>query len=404
MKNIPQRSNEIEVGDIFRQYGAAYRKSHKLPLQSLKAMSAIESCRTAALGGHVDECDSCGHSRNSYNSCRNRHCPKCQFLAKERWLEARKKELLPVSYLHGVLTIPFELNPIALINQKEIYDVLFKSGTETLRELGFDPKHLGAEIGVIAILHTWGQNLMDHPHLHCIVPCGGLSEDGKKWLLPSKTTKKKKFFVHVNVVSDLFKKKFLYYFKGLYLAGKIKFVGKIANLGNRQEFEKLCGNLLQKKWITYIKEPFGGPEQVLEYLGRYTHRVAISNERIIKLEDGRVTFSYGDYRDGNKNKQMTLDVFEFIRRFLLHILPFRYFKIRYYGLFNNRNRKNKINICKEILGVLDTDKEELPKAESWEELLFRLTGNDPRICPCCGKGKIVRKGKLSPDRQFAIKV
>jgi hypothetical protein len=311
-------------------------------------------------------------------------------------LEARKKELLPVSYLHGVLTIPYELNSIALINQKEIYDILFKSGTETLRELGFDPKHLGAEIGIIAILHTWGQNLMDHPHLHCIVPCGGLSEDGKKWLLPKKTTRKKKFFVHVNVISDLFKKKFLYYFKGLYFRGRLKFVGRIANLGKRQEFEKLCDTLFKKNWITYIKKPFGGPEQVIEYLGRYTHRVAISNERIVKLEDGRVTFSYRNYRDGNKNKQMTLDVFEFIRRFLLHILPFKYFKIRYYGLFSNRNRKKKINICKEILGSLCNDKEELSNKESWEELLFRLTGKDPRICPCCGKGRMVRKGELSP--------
>ncbi len=402
--NTPHRLNKIEVGDIFRQYGAAYRKSRKLPLQSLKAMSAIESCRTSALGGHVDECDSCGHLRHSYNSCRNRHCPKCQSLAKERWLEARKKELLPVSYLHGVLTIPYELNPIALRNQKEIYDILFKSGTETLRELGFDPKHLGAEIGIIAILHTWGQNLMDHPHLHCIVPCGGLSEDGKKWLMPKKSTGKKKFFVHVNVVSDLFKKKFLYYLKGLYLRGKLKFVGKIKDLGKRQEFEKLCDNLYKKRWITYLKKPFGGPEQVVEYLGRYTHRVAISNERIIRLEDDRVTFSYRDYRDGKKNKQITLDVFEFIRRFLLHILPFKYFKIRYYGLFSNRNRKKKIKICKQILGSLNIDKEESLKAESWEELLFRLTGKDPRICPCCGKGRMVRKGKLLSGRQFAIKM
>ncbi len=389
------RSNKIEVGDIFRQYGAAYRKSRKLPLQSLKAMSAIESCRTAALGGHVDECDNCGHLRNSYNSCRNRHCPKCQSLAKERWLDARKKELLPVSYLHGVLTIPYELNPITLINQKEIYDILFKSGTETLRELGFDPKHLGAEIGVIAILHTWGQNLMDHPHLHCIVPCGGLSEDGKMWLLPKKSTRKKKFFVHVNIISDLFKNKFLYYFKGLYFSKKLKFIGKVKNLSRRQEFEKLCDKFFKKKWITYIKKPFGGPEQVIDYLGRYTHRVAISNERIIKLENNRVTFRYRDYRGGNKNKLMTLEVFEFIRRFLLHILPYKYFKIRYYGLFSNRNRKKKIKICKEILGLIETDRKEQSHKESWEELLFRLTGKDPRVCPCCGKGKMVRKEKLS---------
>ncbi len=398
--NPPNRLNNIEVGDIFRQYGEAYRKSRKLPLQSLKAMSAIESCRTAALGGHVDECDSCGHLRVSYNSCRNRHCPKCQSLAKERWLEARKKELLPVSYLHGVLTIPYELNSIALINQKEIYDILFKSGTETLRELGFDPRHLGAEIGIIAILHTWGQNLMDHPHLHCIVPCGGLSDDNKKWLLPKKSTGKKKFFVHVNVISDLFKKKFLYYFKGLYLSGKLKFVGKITHLGKRHEFEKLYEDLFKKKWITYIKRPFGGAEQVVDYLGRYTHRVAISNERIVQLENNRVTFRYRDYQDGNKNKLMTLDVFEFIRRFLLHILPCKYFKIRYYGLFSNRNRKKKIKTCKEILGLIDNDTKELSQKESWEELLFRLTGKDPRVCTCCGKGRMVMKGKLSLVRNL----
>ena len=213
---------------------------------------------------------------------------------------------------------------------------------------------------------------------------------------------KKKFFVHVNVISDLFKKKFLYYFKGLYLSGKLNFVGKITNLGKRLEFEKFYENLFKKKWITYIKRPFGGPEQVVDYLGRYTHRVAISNERIIQLENDRVTFRYRDSRDGNKNKLMTLDVFEFIRRFLLHILPFKYFKIRYYGLFSNRNRKKKIKICKEVLGLIDNNIEEQSHKESWEELLFRLTGKDPRICPCCGKGRMVSKGKLSSVKKFAI--
>ncbi len=393
--NIPQRSNKIEVGDIFRQFGQPYRDSHKLPLASLKAMSAIEACRSSILGGHVDQCDSCGHKRISYNSCRNRHCPKCQSLAKEHWLEARKNKLLPVSYFHCVLTIPKELNVLALINQKEIYDILFKSGTETLRELGSDPKHLGAEIGIIAILHTWGQNLMGHPHLHCIVPCGGLPDDGNMWLFPRKSTKKKAFFVHVNVISDLFKKKFLSYFKRLYLLKKLKFVGNITYLGNNAEFKKLCDDLYKKKWITYIKRPFGGPEQVLEYLGRYTHRVAISNDRVLKLENGKVTFRYRDYRDGNKNKPMELKVFEFIRRFLLHVLPYKYFKIRYYGLFSNRNRKKKLEISKKILGMTKW-KEEARKPEIWEELLFKLTGVDPRVCPCCEKGRMVRKDELKP--------
>ncbi len=393
--SIPQKSGEVEVGDIFRQYGEPYRARRNLPLYILKAMGAIENCRTAALGGHVDECDSCGHRRISYNSCRNRHCPKCQSLAKERWLEARKDELLPVSYFHGVLTIPSELNALSLINQKEIYDILFKSGTETLRELGGDPKHLGAEIGIIAILHTWGQNLMDHPHLHCIVPWGGLSQEGTEWLFPRKSTKKKSFFVHVNVISDLFKKKFLYYFKRLYLTGKLKFVGKVTYLGNDCEFMKLCDELYKKKWITYIKRPFGGPEKVLEYLGRYTHRVAISNNRILKLEDGKVTFCYRDYQDGHKTKEMELDVFEFIRRFLLHVLPCKYFKIRYYGLFSNRNRKKKIEISRKLLGAR-SEKESTSKSENWEELLLRLTGVDPRVCPCCSKGVMVRKDELSP--------
>ena len=391
---IPLKAASVEVGDILRKYGQSYRDSHKLPLSSLKAMSAIENCRSAVLGGHIDQCDSCGHTRISYNSCRNRHCPKCQSLAKERWLEARKDELLPVSYFHSVLTIPSELNALALINQKEIYDILFKSGTDTLRELGGDPKHLGAEIGIIAILHTWGQNLMNHPHLHCIVPCGGLSEDGNMWLFPRKSTKKKAFFVHVNVISDLFKKKFLSYFKKLYLSDKLKFVGKITYLGNDHEFKKLCDDLYEKKWITYIKSPFGGPEQVLEYLGRYTHRVAISNNRILKLEDGKVTFHYRDYQDGNKTKVMELKVFEFIRRFLLHVLPCKYFKIRYYGLFSNRNRKKKIEISKKVLGVTK-EKEKARKPESWEELLLRLTGVDPRVCPICGEGVMVRKEELA---------
>ncbi len=394
MKNPPEL-NKVEVGDIFRQYGQAYRDSHKLPLVILKAMSSIEACRTAALGGHVDECDSCKHTRISYNSCRNRHCPKCQSLAKERWLQARKDELLPVNYFHAVLTIPSELNPLTLINQKELYDILFKSGRETLRELGNDPKHLGAEIGTIAILHTWGQNLMEHPHLHCIVPCGGLSKDGKSWLFPRKASKKKPFFVHVNIISELFKKKFLDYLIKSYKTGKLKFAGKITHLGQNTEFKKLCDNLYDKKWITYIKRPFGGPEQVLEYLGRYTHRVAISNERILKLENGKVIFRYRDYRDGNKTKLLKLEVFEFIRRFLLHILPNNYYKIRYSGIFSNRNRTKKIKICKELLGITK-EKEEPEKPQSWEDLLFKLTGEDPRICPSCKKGRMVRSGELSP--------
>ena len=394
--NTPHQSSGIEVADVFRCHGPAYREAYNLPLAILKAMSAIESCRTSRLGGHVDKCDACEHIRISYNSCRNRHCPKCQSLAKERWLAARTKELLPVSYFHVVLTIPDDLNPLVLVNQKVLYSILFKAGSETLLELGKDPRHLGAEVGLIAILHTWGQNLMDHPHLHGIMPCGGLSQDGKEWLFPKKSSGKKPFFVHVNVISELFKRKYLDYFKEAYRKGALKFVGKIEYLREGQEFQAFLDTLYHKKWITYCKRPFGGPEQVLEYLGRYTHRVAISNERMVRLDDGKITFRYRDYRDGDQVKQITLDAFEFIRRFLLHILPDNFVKIRYYGLFNNRNRKAKIRLCKEILGASTDDEQETAVPESWEELFTRLTGIDPRICPCCGKGQMVRRETLLP--------
>ena len=394
--NTPHQSSGIEVADVFRCHGPAYREAYNLPLAILKAMSAIESCRTSRLGGHVDKCDACEHIRISYNSCRNRHCPKCQSLAKERWLAARTKELLPVSYFHVVLTIPDDLNPLVLVNQKVLYSILFKAGSETLLELGKDPRHLGAEVGLIAILHTWGQNLMDHPHLHGIMPCGGLSQDGKEWLFPKKSSGKKPFFVHVNVISELFKRKYLDYFKEAYRKGALKFVGKIEYLREGQEFQAFLDTLYHKKWITYCKRPFGGPEQVLEYLGRYTHRVAISNERLVGMDNGKITFRYRDYRDGDQVKQITLDAFEFIRRFLLHILPDNFVKIRYYGLFNNRNRKAKIRLCKEILGASTDDEQETAVPESWEELFTRLTGIDPRICPCCGKGRMVRRETLLP--------
>lgn len=389
------RSNGIEVGDIFREYGPAYREGKRIPSYIRKAMLAIERCRTSHLGGHVDECDACGYIRISYNSCRNRHCPKCQSLAKERWLEARKTDLLPITYFHIVFTIPDILNRLVLVNKKVVYTILFRSAKETLLELGKDPKHLGAEIGFIAVLHTWGQNLMDHPHLHCIVTGGGLSKDGKRWLSPKKGSKKD-FFIHVNIISDLFKKKLLAYLKKAYLEGELKFVGEIASLGTRKEFKKFIDSLYDKKWVTYCKRTFRGPEQVIEYLGGYTHRVAISNNRIIKLENNKVTFRWRDYRNNNENKMMTLDTFEFIRRFLLHILPSGFFKIRYYGIFSSRNRQTKLKKCKEILGV-DLNKEpKVSDVESWEDLLFELTGIDPRICPSCKKGCMIFKEVLQP--------
>jgi hypothetical protein len=389
------RSNGIEVGDIFRQYGPAYRESYPLGWQSLKAMSAIENCRTAALGGHVDECDECGDKRISYDSCSNRHCPKCQGLVREKWLAARQKEVLPVTYFHVVLTLPRELNSIALLNQKVVYDLLFKAGSETLMQLGEDPKHLGAEIGIIAVLHTWGQNLLDHPHLHCIVPGGGLSDDGQRWLYPKKSKKNKKFFVHVHVIGDLFKKKFLAYLKQAYRKGELKFVGKTQYLRVAAEFQNLVDDLYQIRWVTYCKPPFGGPAKALEYLARYSNKVAISNHRIVKLQERKVTFKWHDYRD-DKEKLLPLDAFEFIRRFLLHVLPFQYMRIRYYGLFSNRKRKEKIQRCQQILGMPDGVQDESMETKSWQDWFFERTGLDLRVCPSCGKGRMVRREIIQP--------
>ncbi|MBU0486319.1 MAG: IS91 family transposase [Bacteroidetes bacterium] len=377
-----------KIGSLFREFGAPYRTAHPLPLAQHKALRAIERCRTAALGGHVDRCDHCGYERISYNSCRNRHCPNCQSLARERWLLDRKRELLPICYFHIVFTIPDELNPIALVNQRLVYDLLFQAASETLLTLVRDPRHVGGVPGIIAVLHTWGQNLMDHPHLHCIVTGGGLSEDGQSWLSPRKMTPGKVFFIHVKVISDLFKKKFLAYLKQRYQAGEFKWVGRINYLQDAAAFRQLLNQLYAKPWVVYCKKPFGGPKQVLGYLGRYTHRVAISNQRIVKIAAGKVTFKWRDYRDGSKTKLMTLDVFEFMRRFLLHILPYRYYKIRYYGLFSNRYRKAKLSCCQQILEVIQ---DEFPERLCWEDLLLELCGLDVRKCPHCQIGRMVRK-------------
>jgi len=394
---LPKGRNGLEVADIFRQYGHDYQANHNLPLWHLKVMSAITVCRTKALGGHLQECDSCGAEVPAYNSCRNRFCPKCNWLAKEKWLVNRKKELLPVSYFHVVLTLPDLLNPLIRYNEKTIYDILFKAGAETLVTLGRDSKHLGADIGFMAILHTWGSNMIDHPHLHCVVPCGGLSDDEMEWLWPKKSKKKKKFFVHVNVISDLFKKKFLQYLNLAYQKDELKLEEQVAYLQDPGEFNKLKNELYRKKWVTFCKQPFGGPEQVLEYLSRYTHRVAISNHRLIKVKNGRVYFKWKNYRKGGKLEETSLEVFEFIRRFLLHVLPKGYFKIRYFGILASRNR-HKLWIAQEILGSSEDIQERKNEEgeKSFEEWFLELTGIEPGICPFCKKGRLIRKAQLAP--------
>ena len=385
--------SSIEVADIFRTFSAQYREARgrEMPVRYLRAMHAIEICRTAELGGHVDECDHCGLLRISYNSCRNRHCPKCQCLDKERWLQARKKELLPTRYFHVVFTIPEKLRPMALRNQRVVYDLLFKAVSETLQQLSKEPKHLGAEIGFIAILHTWTQTLIDHPHIHCIVTGGGLSLDGKRW-----NSTREKFFIRVEVLSRLFRGKFLYYLKKAYYSGKLNFTGKIQHLKDESAFEALLTELYSQQWVVNCKPSFKSAETVIDYLGRYTHRVAISNDRLVKLQADQVTIRYRDSDDNDKIKSMTLDAFEFIRRFLLHILPDGFMKIRHYGILSNRNRKTKLARCKDLLGDQVSLDDEVSEEESWQDLLTRITGIDPRICPHCGKGKMRLKELLLP--------
>ncbi len=384
----------IEVADIFRTFGEDYRRVYgsRMPERHRRAMHAIEVCRTAQLGGHVDVCDHCGSLRISYNSCRNRHCPKCQFLDKERWLEARKADLLPVPYFHVVFTLPEDLRPLALRNQKTVYSLLFKSASETLIELARDPQHLGAEIGFTAILHTWSQTLIDHPHLHCVVAGGGLSWNGQTWIQT-----RKDFFIPVKVISRLFRGKFLAYLKAAYRKGELKFPGQLAPMEANATFASRLTDLYQKEWNVYCKPPFGGPECVIDYLSRYTHRIAISNDRIVGLEGDQVTFRYRDSADHDRLKLMSLSAVEFIRRFLLHVLPDGFVKIRHYGIFSNRSRKTKLRRCQQVLGVSLQDDPEDNKEATWEDLLFRLTGVDPRVCPSCGIGRMVFKEMLQPQ-------
>ena len=383
-----------EIQDIFRECGTQYRQTHKLPLTHHKAMNQIERCRTSAMGGHVDKCDECGYTQISYNSCRNRHCPKCQALVKERWIEARKEDLLSVQYFHVVFTIPDTLNPIAFQNQKVIYNLLFRTVSETLTELASDRKYLGARLGFTSILHTWGQNLMHHPHIHCIVPGGGLSTINE-WV-----NARKKFFIPVKVLSRKFRGKFLYYLKQAYYERKLEFHGSIGHMAKEHEFQALLSRCYDTEWIVYCKEPFKNAECVVEYLGRYTHRVAISNNRIVKFENGQVTFKWRDYKDKKKEKLMTVSAEEFIRRFLVHILPDRFVKIRHYGILGSRNKNTKLKLCKKLTGTVFQAKKEGKLSVS--EMMLKLIGRDITLCPCCGSGKLTRSKALSPPLSTKI--
>lgn len=364
-----------EIQDIFRQFGG---NLSNLPPHVQKAVRDIRNCRTAALGGHQDTCDACGHVRISYNSCRNRHCPKCQALAKERWLLDREAELLPVGYFHVVFTLPQELHALCIRNREKLFNLLFKASAETLKQLAQNSKYLGAETGFISILHTWGQNLMFHPHVHIILPGGGLTECGE-W-----RNSRKKFFIPVKVMGKLFRGKFNH------ALGEIWHT--LDGLENHQTFQSLSQTLYAKDWYVYCKRPFKTSRSVLQYLGRYTHRVAISNHRILRIQDGKVSFKWRDYRDASKEKVMSLSADEFMRRFLLHILPPGFTKIRHYGFLGSAVKKKKLILCKKLTGAKITEKVKL----SAVEFMMKLTGRDITLCTECGIGHFTKSSGLSP--------
>ncbi len=370
--------SSLEVADIFRAAGPAYRVSHAghLSLHQLKIMSAVEHCRTAALGGHVEACEDCGHWRIAYNSCRNRHCPKCQGAAARTWLAEREADLLPVGYFHVVFTLPAEVAAVAFHNKAAVYDLLFRTASETMLTIAADPRHLGARIGITAVLHTWGSALTHHPHVHMIVPGGGVALDGERWI-PARPA----FLLPVRVLAKLFRRLFLTRLLALHDAGQLGFFGNIAHLAERRAFLRHLLPVRKKRWIVYAKPPFAGPEAVLAYLSRYTHRVAISNSRLIRFDEAGVTFRYKDYRRNGSERQqvMTLSSSEFIRRFLLHTLPKSFHRIRHYGLLASAARKAHLERARQLLGVAPPLADDAPMAPP-----------DPRpSCPCCGGHMII---------------
>jgi len=376
----------LEVADIFRQVGPAYRQDHADSLSSgqRRVMRDIERCRTAELGGHVEQCDACGHQRISFNSCRSRHCPKCQSLTRAQWLEDRQAELLPVEYFHVVFTVPQQIAAIAYQNKAVLYDILFRATAETLRTIAADPKHLGAEIGFIAILHTWGQNLMHHPHLHCVVPGGGISPDGEHWVAC-----RPGFFLPVRVLSRLFRRLFLEQLQQAFVNGELQFFNSLEALHKPAAFARYLAPVEHAEWVVYAKAPFGGPQHVLEYLGRYTHRVAISNNRLLDFTDGTVTFQWKDYRHESRNKVMRLDAQEFVRRFLLHVLPSGFQRIRHYGLLANCHREAKLEQSRQLLAAPAAVAELPAEPLDYRDRYERLTGVSLRDCPHCHRGHMV---------------
>lgn len=377
MESVPVPATT--VGEVFSLFGEQYRHAHKLPVQQRKTMFALQQCRTAALGGHVDICNSCGHTRVFYNSCRNRHCPRCQGLKKIQWVDRLSSHLLPVRYFHIVFTLPSELNRLSLVNQKCVYNILFKAASESLLTLAKDQKYLHALTGMVAVLHTWGQNLMEHPHLHTLVPAGGWSEVAQSW-----KASRKKFFLPVKVISALFKGKFLSLLKVAYQTGELKFEGEIKPLKRKENFKQLLNTLYQKPWVVYAKKPFRNSAAIVNYLARYTHRVAIDNGRILSIEDGQVSFRWKDYKKQGAKGTMKLSGEEFIRRFLLHVLPKGFCKIRYYGIFASRIRSTMLQHCQKATGLSPAPSRFA--GLDWKAVLLLAYRIDVSLCPVCKSG------------------
>lgn len=385
--DTPNNRRQWEVADIFYLYGDSYRQTHSPSYEQIKVMHHIKVCRTAELGGHVERCDQCGFERIAYNSCRDRHCPKCQCLTKEQWLNDRKAELLPCGYFHLVFTLPHDLNPIILCNKRITLQILFNAVSETLQAFAKDPQwRLEGQLGFISVLHTWSQTLMDHFHLHCIIPAGVLSFKKDRWI-PARES----FLFRIDSLAKEFRKRYLRSLQTAYINEELIFPGNTAEFESQQRFGQLIESLSKVKWIAYAKRPFAGPQQVLEYLGRYTHRVAISNNRIISIDNNQVTFTYRDRERENEIRSMTLDADEFIRRFLLHVLPNGFMKIRYFGFLAHKNKQQAIPLLRKLI---DPDAK-LPEKmkETILEMMLRLTGNDITCCPECkrGKMKIIKK-------------
>src|SRR6201993_2498207 len=391
---------KLEVADVFRRYGEAYRQEHGASLCTAqrRVLTAIEVCRTAVLGGHLEQCDHCGHQRNAYNSCSDRHCPKCQSLARAQWLQDRQSELLDTQYFHVVFTLPEQMATVAYQNKRELYGMLFRATAQTLLTIAADPKHLGAKIGFFAVLHTWGSNLLHHPHLHCVVPGGGLAADGSRWICC-----RDGFFLSVRVLSRLFRRLFLEYLINAFDAGKLEFFSSLQSLRDRSSFLHYLAPLREAEWVVYAKRPFAGPEQVLDYVGRYTHRVAISNNRLLEIAEAKVTFRYKDYRHHAQQKIMTLQAEEFIRRFLLHVLPEGFQRIRYYGFLANRYREQKLTRCRDLLGMPAAESPALETAKDYLERYEELTGSSLWQCPVCRQGRMLVTQVLPrrPPRQVS---